>query len=57
MLFDEGPANTLNYMIAGYAVFFTAMIFYLASLLMRYRNLKQDLEVLEEIELHDEPKS
>ena len=57
MLFDEGPANTLNYMIAGYAVFFTAMILYLASLLMRYRNLKQDLEVLEEIELHDEPKS
>jgi len=57
MLFDEGPANTLNYMIAGYAVFFTAMILYLASLLMRYRNLKQDLEVLEEIEPPDEPKS
>lgn len=55
MLFAEGPANTLNYMIAGYAVFFIAMILYLASLLMRYRNLKQDLEVLEEIEQHDEP--
>ena len=57
MLFDEGPANTINYMIAGYAVFFIAMFFYLASLLMRYRNLKQDLEVLQEIEQRDEPES
>jgi hypothetical protein len=57
MLFQEGPVNTLNYMIAGYAVFFTVMTAYLASLIMRFRNLKQDLDVLKEIEQSDEPKS
>ena len=57
MLFAEGPANTVNYLIAGYTVFFTVMILYLASLLMRQRNLKQDLEVLQEVEQRDEPGS
>lgn len=54
MLFAEGPANTVNYMIAGYTVFFTVMILYLTSLLVRNRNLKQDLEVLQEVEQRDE---
>ena len=53
-MFAEGPANTVNYMIAGYTVFFTVMILYLASLLVRNRNLKQDLEVLQEVEQRDE---
>jgi hypothetical protein len=57
MLFAEGPANTINYFIAGYAVFFTVMILYLASLLLRWRNLKKDLEVLHEVEQRDEPGS
>jgi hypothetical protein len=57
MLFAEGPANTVNYFIAGYTVFFSVMIVYLASLLMRWRNLKQDLEVLHEVEQRDEPGS
>jgi hypothetical protein len=53
-MFAEGPANTVNYMIAGYTVFFTVMILYLTSLLVRYRNLKQDLDVLQEVEQRDE---
>lgn len=53
-MFVEGPANTINYFIAGYAVFFGVMIVYLASLVVRCRNLKQDLEVLQEIESPDE---
>jgi hypothetical protein len=57
MLFAEGPANTVNYFIAGYTVFFTVMIVYLASLLVRWRNLKKDLEVLHEVEQRDEPGS
>jgi hypothetical protein len=46
----EGPANTLNYMVAGYAVIFTVLVIYLASLVIRWRNLRQDQEMLEQIE-------
>lgn len=46
----EGPANTLNYMIAGYVVIFGIMIVYLASLIIRWRNLRQDEELLEQLD-------
>ncbi len=46
----NGPADTLNYMIAGYAVIFPIMIIYLASLVIRWRNLRQDQEMLEQVE-------
>jgi hypothetical protein len=49
-LFQEGPANTTNYMIAGYAVIFGVMLLYLISLMVRQRNLQKDLEVLQEIQ-------
>lgn len=42
--------DTTNYMIGGYAVFFIVMILYLSSLIVRYRNLKQDLNTLDEME-------
>ena len=54
ILLAQGPANTLNYFIAGYAVFFTVMILYLGSLLLRRRNLQQDYEILQELEQQDE---
>ena len=47
---DTGPANTLNYYILGYAVFFSVSLVYLASLFLRNRNLKQDMQTLEELE-------
>ena len=47
---DAGPANTLNYMLGGYAVIFGIMVIYLASLVIRTRNLHQDENVLEELE-------
>jgi hypothetical protein len=47
-LLQDAPAQTTNYMIAGYAVIFGVMLIYLISLYIRQRNLKQDLEVLEE---------
>ena len=50
LLLQEGPANTTNYMIAGYAVIFGVMLLYLISLSIRQRNLQKDLEVLEEIQ-------
>ena len=51
--FQEGPADTTNFMIAGYAVIFGVMLIYLFSLLVRQRNLQKDLEVLEEIQGED----
>jgi uncharacterized membrane-anchored protein YhcB (DUF1043 family) len=51
MLFlQEGPAETTAYMIAGYAVIFGVMLTYLVSLFLRNRHLRQDLELLDEME-------
>ena len=48
-LLQEGPAQTSAYMIAGYTVIFSVMALYLVSLAIRQRNLKQDLETLQEL--------
>jgi hypothetical protein len=50
LLLQEGPIETTNYMAAGYIIFFVVMILYLGSLLLRSRNLQQDLAMLEELE-------
>jgi hypothetical protein len=47
---QTGPANTTDFMIAGYAVIFGVILIYLVSLYVRNRNLKQDIEILEEME-------
>ena len=44
------PIETTNYMIAGYTVIFGVMLVYLVSLFVRWRNLKQDVQVLQELE-------
>ena len=41
-------ANTTAYMLAGYAVIFVGLAGYLFSLALRWRNLKQDEQALEE---------
>lgn len=46
----NGPAQTLDYMIAGYAVIFGTMLIYLVSLIVRGRNLQQDYELLQNAE-------
>lgn len=46
----DTPANTISYFIAGYVVIFGVLIFYLASLIIRWRNLKQDENLLSELE-------
>jgi hypothetical protein len=50
LFLQDGPAHTTSYMIAGYAVIFGVMLIYLVSLVIRNRNLKQDLELLEDLE-------
>jgi hypothetical protein len=55
-LLQQEPAQTLNYLVMGYVVIFGAMGIYLISLFIRQRNLKQDLQTLEELELQGEQK-
>ncbi|MEW5869774.1 MAG: hypothetical protein AB1894_10905 [Chloroflexota bacterium] len=50
MLFQEGPAQTTGYLIAGYAVIFGVMLVYLISLILRGRNLQQDLQILRDLD-------
>lgn len=42
--------DTTNFMLAGYTVIFSVMAIYIASLLMRWRNLQQDLIILQEMQ-------
>ncbi len=44
------PAETTDYMIAGYAVIFTVMFLYMGSLALRRRNLERDIALLEELD-------
>ncbi|HEY5902846.1 MAG: hypothetical protein ACM3QS_02495 [Bacteroidota bacterium] len=53
---QEPPPNTSGYMIAGYVIFFVVMAIYLASLFIRWRNLDQDLRMLEEMEKEQDRK-
>lgn len=53
---QEPPPNTSGYMIAGYVIFFVVMAIYLASLFIRWRNLNQDLRMLEEMEKEQDRK-
>ena len=46
----QAPADTDGYYIAGYAVFFIVMAIYLAVLFIRNRNLKQEYELLKELD-------
>jgi hypothetical protein len=49
-LLQQGPAETTVYMVAGYVVVFGIMLIYLVSLQVRKRSLRQDLEMLQELE-------
>lgn len=46
----SGPADTASFFVAGYAAIFTFMAIYLVSLVLRHRNLRQDLDTYKEIE-------
>jgi hypothetical protein len=50
MLFQQGPADTVNYMIMGFAVILGTMALYIVSLIVRFQNLGKDQAVLDEIE-------
>ncbi len=50
---QQAPPDTSAYMVGGYLVIFGAMLFYLVTLILRNRNLNQDLEILEDLEERD----
>lgn len=52
----EITPDTSSYMIAGFAVTFITMGLYIASLYIRNRNLKQDIETLESMQV-EKPKA
>ena len=45
------PPDTSSYMIAGYSFFFVVSLLYLVSLVIRHRNLKREIELLEELKI------
>ena len=51
---NSGPAETTNYFIAGYVIFFTVLALYLGSLFLRNRNLKQEYALLQSLESEEE---
>ncbi len=50
LLLQQAPAETTNYMVAGYAVIFSVMLLYVISLVLRRRNLQRDMAMLKELE-------
>ena len=51
MFFFQDPTpDTSGYMIVGYIIAFAVMSLYVASLVIRWRNLNQDQQLLEEME-------
>ncbi len=56
MLFDPTP-DTSSYMIAGYVFAFAVLGIYIFSLVIRSRNLQQDLETLESLQIEIKPKT
>ena len=50
MIFQEATADTLRYMIAGYAVILGTIGLYIVSIITRFRKLRQDEDMLDEID-------
>lgn len=46
----DAPAETLNFMLLGYGVILGTIAFYLISVFTRFQNMRQEIQILEEIE-------
>jgi CcmD family protein len=44
------PIVSMKYMLAGYTVIFSILAAYVASLFVRWKNLKRDLQVMKDIQ-------
>jgi hypothetical protein len=53
-MFIETTPDTSGYMIAGFIISFITMGIYVASLYIRNRNFKQDIETLESMQAENQ---
>ena len=44
------PAETFNYMVMGYAFILGVLSLYIVSIFVRFRRLRQEVDLLEEVE-------
>ena len=49
----DGPADTFNYMVLGFGVILGCIVMYIASLALRFRTLRREIEVYEAIEVDE----
>jgi hypothetical protein len=49
-----GPVQTFNYMVLGYAVILGCMAALLISMVVRYRKLTRELQMLQDLEKRSE---
>ena len=49
----DAVPETTTFLIAGYGVILVGMVIYLVSLILRFRNLRQDERMLEDLEKKD----
>jgi hypothetical protein len=50
MLIAQSPPDTLSYMLLGFGVILLGLGVLILSLAVRFRNLRRDVEILQEIE-------
>ena len=53
MLIQPPPAETFGYMVLGFTVILGSMALLLISMAVRFRNLRRDLDLLEEMEVEE----
>ena len=51
MFLQQTPAETFNYMVLGFSVILGVLFIYIVSILVRFRNLKKDIALLQEVEV------
>lgn len=49
-MLQQAPADTLPYMLLGFGVIFLTLGLLILSLIVRFKNLGRDLEILTEVE-------
>jgi hypothetical protein len=51
MFLQQAPAETFNYMVLGFSVIIGVLFVYIISILVRFRNLKKDITLLQEVDV------
>lgn len=53
MFLLDAPAETFNFMLLGFAVILGSIGLFVISLIIRTRNLKRDLELVDQVEAEE----